>query len=103
MSCPWDTIYLHLILAINADSDLAKNDELLAENIPSRIINLIYFLVMLSRLMLKNILVNPEDNEVEIKVGNERITIGIRNVSNGKLERQKFLFHWTMRINYNIN
>lgn len=31
----WDTIYLHLILAINADSDIMKNDELLAENIPS--------------------------------------------------------------------
>lgn len=25
-------------------------------------------------------------------MGNERITIGIRNISNGKLERQKFLF-----------
>ncbi|HFR0658209.1 TPA: pentapeptide repeat-containing protein, partial [Shigella flexneri] len=33
-----------------------------------------------------------EDNEVEIKAGNERISIGIRNVSNGKLERQQFLF-----------
>lgn len=49
----WDTIYLHLILAINADSDLIKNDELLAENIPSANYQFNIFLVMLSRLMLK--------------------------------------------------
>lgn len=49
----WDTIYLHLILAINADSDLIKNDELLAENIPSANYQFNVFLVMLSRLMLK--------------------------------------------------
>lgn len=54
----WDTIYLHLILAINADSDLIKNDELLAENIPSANYQFNIFLVMLSRLMLKNILAN---------------------------------------------
>ncbi|MCV4677125.1 pentapeptide repeat-containing protein, partial [Escherichia coli] len=41
---------------------------------------------------VKKYLGKSEDNEVEIKVGNERITIGIRNISNGKLERQKFLF-----------
>ncbi len=56
----WDTIYLHLILAINADSDLIKNDELLAENIPSANYQFNIFLVMLSRLMLKNILANQK-------------------------------------------
>lgn len=49
----WDTIYLHLILVINADSDLIKNDVLLAENIPTADYQFNTFLVMLSRLMLK--------------------------------------------------
>lgn len=56
----WDTIYLHLILAINADSDLIKNDVLLAENIPSANYQFNTFLVLLSRLMLKNIWVNQK-------------------------------------------
>lgn len=56
----WDTIYLHLILAINADSDLIKNDVLLAENIPTADYQFNTFLVMLSRLMLKNIWVNQK-------------------------------------------
>ena len=86
----WDTIYLHLILAINADSDLIKNDELLAENIPSA--NYQFNIFNAFEIDVKKYLGKSEDNEVEIKVGNERITIGIRNISNGKLERQKFLF-----------
>ncbi|HAI7253956.1 TPA: pentapeptide repeat-containing protein [Escherichia coli] len=88
----WDTIYLHLILAINADSDLIKNDELLAENIPSANYQFNIFFSNAFEIDVKKYLGKSEDNEVEIKVGNERITIGIRNVSNGKLERQKFLF-----------
>ncbi|NGG80887.1 pentapeptide repeat-containing protein [Escherichia coli] len=88
----WDTIYLHLILAINADSDLIKNDELLAENIPSANYQFNIFFSNAFEIDFKKYLGKSEDNEVEIKVGNERITIGIRNVSNGKLERQKFLF-----------
>lgn len=88
----WDTIYLHLILAINADSDLIKNDELLAENIPSANYQFNVFFSNAFETDVKKYLGKSEDNEVEIKVGNERITIGIRNVSNGKLERQKFLF-----------
>ncbi|ELJ3858522.1 pentapeptide repeat-containing protein [Escherichia coli] len=88
----WDTIYLHLILAINADSDLIKNDELLAENIPSANYQFNIFFSNAFETDVKKYLGKSEDNEVEIKVGNERITIGIRNVSNGKLERQKFLF-----------
>ncbi|MIC62590.1 pentapeptide repeat-containing protein [Escherichia coli] len=88
----WDTIYLHLILAINADSDLIKNDELLAENIPSANYQFNIFFSNAFETDVKKFLGKSEDNEVEIKVGNERITIGIRNLSNGKLERQKFLF-----------
>ncbi|HEO9321419.1 TPA: pentapeptide repeat-containing protein [Escherichia coli] len=88
----WDTIYLHLILAINADSDLIKNDELLAENIPSANCQFNIFFSNAFETDVKKFLGKSEDNEVEIKVGNERITIGIRNLSNGKLERQKFLF-----------
>ncbi|EIM8660344.1 pentapeptide repeat-containing protein [Escherichia coli] len=88
----WDTIYLHLILAINADSDLIKNDELLAENIPSANYQFNIFFSNAFEIDVKKYLGKSEDNEVEIKVGNERITIGIRNISNGKLERQKFLF-----------
>lgn len=88
----WDTIYLHLILAINADSDLIKNDELLAENIPSANYQFNIFFSNAFEIDVKKYLGKSEDNEVEIKVGNERITIGIRNVSNGKRERQKFLF-----------
>lgn len=88
----WDTIYLHLILAINADSDIIKNDELLAENIPSANYQFNIFFSNAFEIDVKKYLGKSEDNEVEIKVGNERITIGIRNVSNGKLERQKFLF-----------
>ena len=88
----WDTIYLHLILAINADSDLIKNDELLAENIPSANYQFNIFFSNAFEIDVKKYLGKSEDNEVEIKVGNERITIGIRNLSNGKLERQKFLF-----------
>ncbi|EEW6056264.1 pentapeptide repeat-containing protein [Escherichia coli] len=88
----WDTIYLHLILAINADSDLIRNDELLAENIPSANYQFNIFFSNAFETDVKKFLGKSEDNEVEIKVGNERITIGIRNLSNGKLERQKFLF-----------
>lgn len=88
----WDTIYLHLILAINAGSDLIKNDELLAENIPSANYQFNIFFSNAFETDVKKFLGKSEDNEVEIKVGNERITIGIRNLSNGKLERQKFLF-----------
>ncbi|MCM4435921.1 pentapeptide repeat-containing protein, partial [Escherichia coli] len=88
----WDTIYLHLILAINADSDLIKNDGLLAENIPSANYQFNIFFSNAFETDVKKFLGKSEDNEVEIKVGNERITIGIRNLSNGKLERQKFLF-----------
>ncbi|MCV5533839.1 pentapeptide repeat-containing protein, partial [Escherichia coli] len=33
-----------------------------------------------------------QNNEVEIKIGNERITIGVRNKVSGKMERQEFLF-----------
>lgn len=83
---------MHLILAINADSDLIKNDELLAENIPSANYQFNIFFSNAFEIDVKKYLGKSEDNEVEIKVGNERITIGIRNVSNGKLERQKFLF-----------
>ena len=88
----WDTIYLHLILAINADSDLIKNDELLAENIPSANYQFNIFFSNAFETDVKKYLGKSEDNEVEIKAGNERISIGIRNVSNGKLERQQFLF-----------
>ncbi|VCX01063.1 hypothetical protein BANRA_01599 [Escherichia coli] len=56
-----------------------------------RIINLILFSNAFET-DVKKYLGKSEDNEVEIKVGNERISIGIRNISNGKLERQKFLF-----------
>lgn len=88
----WDTIYLHLILAINADSDLIKNDVLLAENIPSANYQFNTFFSNAFETDVKKYLGKSEDNEVEIKAGNERISIGIRNVSNGKLERQQFLF-----------
>lgn len=93
----WDTIYLHLILAINADSDLIKNDVLLAENMPSANyqFNTFFSNTFFSNAFetdVKKYLGKSEDNEVEIKAGNERISIGIRNVSNGKLERQQFLF-----------
>ncbi|EIT6405630.1 pentapeptide repeat-containing protein [Shigella flexneri] len=88
----WDTIYLHLILAINADSDLIKNDVLLAENIPSANYQFNTFFSNTFEIDVKKYLGKSEDNEVEIKAGNERISIGIRNVSNGKLERQQFLF-----------
>lgn len=88
----WDTIYLHLILAINADSDIIKNDVLLAENIPSAIYQFNAFFTNAFETDVKKYLGKTEDNEVEIKTGNERITIGIRNILNGKLERQKFLF-----------
>lgn len=88
----WDTIYLHLILAINADSDLIKNDVLLAENMPSANYQFNTFFSNAFETDVKKYLGKSEDNEVEIKAGNERISIGIRNVSNGKLERQQFLF-----------
>ena len=88
----WDTIYLHLILAINADSDLIKNDVLLAENIPTADYQFNTFFSNAFETDVKKYLGKSEDNEVEIKTGNERISIGIRNISNGKLERQKFLF-----------
>ncbi|EFV5998754.1 pentapeptide repeat-containing protein, partial [Shigella sonnei] len=88
----WDTIYLHLILAINADSDLIKNDVLLAENMPSANYQFNAFFSNAFETDVKKYLGKSEDNEVEIKAGNERISIGIRNVSNGKLERQQFLF-----------
>ncbi|HCQ4106756.1 TPA: pentapeptide repeat-containing protein [Escherichia coli] len=88
----WDTIYLHLILAINADSDLIKNDVLLAENMPSANYQFNTFFSNAFETDVKKYLGKSEDNEVEIKEGNERISIGIRNVSNGKLERQQFLF-----------
>lgn len=88
----WDTIYLHLILAINADSDLIKNDVLLAENMPSANYQFNTFFSNAFETDVKKYLSKSEDNEVEIKAGNERISIGIRNVSNGKLERQQFLF-----------
>ncbi|EFN7627967.1 pentapeptide repeat-containing protein [Escherichia coli] len=88
----WDTIYLHLILAINADSDIIKHDVLLAENIPSAIYQFNAFFTNAFETDVKKYLGKTEDNEVEIKTGNERITIGIRNILNGKLERQKFLF-----------
>lgn len=88
----WDTIYLHLILAINADSDLMKNDVLLAENMPSANYQFNTFFSNAFETDVKKYLGKSEDNEVEIKAGNERISIGIRNVSNGKLERQQFLF-----------
>lgn len=88
----WDTIYLHLILAINADSDLIKNDVLLAENMPSANYQSNTFFSNAFETDVKKYLGKSEDNEVEIKAGNERISIGIRNVSNGKLERQQFLF-----------
>ncbi|PBS58942.1 hypothetical protein A7H90_04975, partial [Escherichia coli] len=88
----WDTIYLHLILAINADSDLIKNDVLLAENIPTADYQFNAFFSNAFETDVKKYLGKSEDNEVEIKTGNERISIGIRNISNGKLERQKFLF-----------
>ncbi|HAH1143487.1 TPA: pentapeptide repeat-containing protein [Escherichia coli] len=88
----WDTIYLHLILAINADSDLIKNDVLLAENMPSANYQFNTFFSNAFEADVKKYLGKSEDNEVEIKAGNERISIGIRNVSNGKLERQQFLF-----------
>lgn len=84
----WDTIYLHLILAINADSDLIKNDVLLAENIPSANYRFNTFFSNAFETDVKKYLGKSEDNEVEIQAGNERISIGIRNVSNGKLERQ---------------
>ncbi len=84
----WDTIYLHLILAINADSDLIKNDVLLAENIPSANYQFNIFFSNAFETDVKKYLGKSEDNEVEIQAGNERISIGIRNVSNGKLERQ---------------
>lgn len=87
----WDTIYLHLILAINADSDLIKNDVLLAENMPSANYQFNTFFSNAFETDVKKYLGKSEDNEVEIKAGNERISIGIRNVSNGKLERQQFL------------
>ncbi len=88
----WDTIYLHLILAINADSDLIKNDVLLAENMPSANYQFNTFFSNAFETDVKKYLGKSEDNEVEIKAGSERISIGIRNVSNGKLERQQFLF-----------
>ncbi|MBW9303244.1 pentapeptide repeat-containing protein [Escherichia coli] len=88
----WDTIYLHLILAINADSDLIKNDVLLAENIPTADYQFNTFFSNAFETDVKKYLGKSEDNEVEIKTGNERISIGIRNRSNEKLERQKFLF-----------
>lgn len=88
----WDTIYLHLILAINADSNLIKNDVLLAENMPSANYQFNTFFSNAFETDVKKYLGKSEDNEVEIKAGNERISIGIRNVSNGKLERQQFLF-----------
>lgn len=88
----WDTIYLHLILAINADSDLIKNDVLLAENMPSANYQFNTFFSNAFETDVKKYLGKSEDNEVEIKAGNERISIGIRNVSNGKLEKQQFLF-----------
>lgn len=76
----WDTIYLHLILAINADSDLIKNDVLLAENIPSANYQFNTFFSNTFEIDVKKYLGKSEDNEVEIKAGNERISIGIRNV-----------------------
>lgn len=83
---------MHLILAINADSDLIKNDVLLAENMPSANYQFNTFFSNAFETDVKKYLGKSEDNEVEIKAGNERISIGIRNVSNGKLERQQFLF-----------
>ena len=83
----WDTIYLHLILAINADSDLIKNDVLLAENIPTADYQFNTFFSNAFETDVKKYLGKSEDNEVEIKTGNERISIGIRNRSN-KLQHQ---------------
>ncbi len=59
----WDTIYLHLILAINADSDLIKNDELLAENIPSANYQFNIFFSNAFEIDVKKYLGKSEDNE----------------------------------------
>lgn len=76
---------------------------LLAENIPTADYQFNTFFSNAFETDVKKYLGKSEDNEVEIKTGNERISIGIRNRSNENLKDKSFFSHWTMRINYNIN
>lgn len=88
----WDTIYLNLVLAINADSETIKNDMSLGNIIYSANNYFNSFFSSAFETGTKTYLGTSQNNEVEIKIGNERITIGVRNKVSGKMERQEFLF-----------
>lgn len=99
----WDTIYLHLILAINADSDLIKNDVLLAENIPTADYQFNTFFSNAFETDVKKYLGKSEDNEVEIKRVMKESLLEYVTYRMENLKDKSFFSHWTMRINYNIN
>lgn len=94
---------MNLVLAINADSETIKNDMSLGNIIYSANNYFNSFFSSAFETGTKTYLGTSQNNEVEIKIGNERITIGVRNKVSGKMERQEFLFLCITKINCSVN